>query len=260
MGHEAFVHYENEILSDDFYRDEFSKSSQVSAPDFWRRFGGQPDFTRKRVLDFGSASGGMIHRLMEAGAASAVGVDLDLGASHYAKKRLRHEWGEKVEIIIEDIRKVDFAPVDVIVSQNTMEHVSELEEVVAALLEKAKPGADMYIGYAPLWYSPYGNHNCPKNKYPWQHLVLGDQYVLDAMHELLNRSYPTVAAAGFNCKTPQDFRRAFKRQSVEVVSLRRNAGSGGLRTMVNRLGLVPATIPLLEKYFTTGMYWHLRKK
>ncbi len=254
-----FEHYENEILGDEFYASEFDRHYQVSAPDFWRRFGGQPDVKGKRVFDFGSGSGGMIHRLMEAGASSAVGVDLDLGASQYAKKRLAQEWGDKVEIYSEDIRTVDFAPVDLIVSQNTMEHVSPLDEVLDAVVQTAAPGAELYFGYAPLWYSPYGHHHCPPTKIPWLHLMKGDQIVLDHMFERFGRRYPTVKAAGFNCKTPTDFRRAFGNQPLELLSLRRNPGSGGLRSVVNRLGLLPANIAALEKYFTTGMYWHLRK-
>lgn len=254
------MHYENEVLSDEFYASEFQRHYSVSAPDFWRRFGGQPDVRGRRVLDFGSGSGGMIHRLMEAGASSAVGVDLDFGASKYAKKRLAEEWGDRVAIICEDIREVDFDAVDVIVSQNTMEHVSPLDEVLSAVVDKAAPGAELYFGYAPLWYSPYGNHRCPKNKVPWQHLILGEKYVLDHMRDHKQRDYPSVRDAGFNCKTPAEFRAAFAKQPLDLVSLRRNAGSGGVRSLVNRAGLLPTVIPGLEKYFTTGMYWHLRKR
>lgn len=254
------THYESEVLSDEFYAKEFDRHYAVSAPDFWRRFGGQPDVKGKRVFDFGSGSGGMIHRLMQAGASSAVGVDLDFGASQYAKKRLTQEWGDKVEIICEDIRAVDFAPVDMVVSQNTMEHVSPLDDVLSAVIQKAAPGAELFFGYAPLWHSPFGNHRCPKNKIPWEHLIKGEKYVLDYMRDHKNRDYPTVTAAGFNCKTPADFRKAFLKQPLDLMSLRRNAGSGGMRSVVNRMGLVPASIPGLEKYFTTGMYWHLRKR
>lgn len=259
QSQDDLIHYENEDLGDEFYAAEFDRHYSVSAPDFWRRFGGQPDIKGKRVFDFGSGSGGMVHRLMEAGASSAVGVDLDVGASRYAKKRLAEEWGDKVEIICDDIRKVDFAPVDMIVSQNTMEHVSPLDEVLSSVVAKAAPGAELYFGYAPLWYSPYGHHHCPPTKIPWLHLMKGDQIVLDHMNAMLDRNYSSVAAAGFNCKAPADFRRAFGAQPLEVLSLRRNPGSGGLRSFANRLGLIPAAIPGLEKYFTTGMYWHLRK-
>lgn len=254
------AHYENEVLSDEFYASEFDRHHGVSAPDFWRRYGGQPDVRGKRVFDFGSGSGGMIHRLMEAGASSAVGVDLDFGASQYAKKRLTQEWGERVEIFCEDICTVDFAPVDLVVSQNTMEHVSELDPVLSAVVGKAAPGANLYFGYAPLWYSPFGHHHCPPTKLPWLHLIKGDQIVLDHMREKMGRDYPSVRAAGFNCKEPVDFREAFGKQPLDLISLRRNPGSGGWRSVVNRVGLLPASIPGLEKYFTTGMYWHLRKR
>lgn len=254
------THYEFTIHDKEFYASEFDRHRFVSAPDFWRRYGGVPDVRGKRVFDFGSGAGGMLHLLMEAGAASAVGVDLDVGASDYARERLSQEWGaDKIEIYCQDLREVEFAPADLVVSQNTMEHVWPLKETLDAVVDKATPGGDIYIGYAPLWYSPFGHHQHPKTSIPWLHLLRGDQLVLDAMEQDLDIRYKTVKEAGFNCCTPADFRAAFAAQPADIVELRRNPGSGGWKTIVSQMLLLPGVVPPLEKYCTTGMYWHLRR-
>lgn len=253
-------HYEYVVHDDEHYSRDFDKHLHVSSADFWRRFGGQPDVRGKRVLDFGSATGGMIHRLMEAGAASAVGVDLDFGSSQYARKRLAEEWGDRVEIVCEDVRGIQVEPVDLIVSQNTMEHVSPLKEILSAVVQTCKPGGQMYFGFTPLWHSPFGHHHNPRTKIPWLHLLRGDQIVLDALEQKLGRKYSSIAEAGFNQVTAAQFREAFASLPADVVDLRRNPGPGGWRSFVSQLGLLPAKIPPLEKYFTTGMYWHLQKR
>ena len=43
--------------------------------DFWQRFGGAPDLRGKRLLDFGCNRGGSVHRALQEGATTAVGID-----------------------------------------------------------------------------------------------------------------------------------------------------------------------------------------
>jgi 2-polyprenyl-3-methyl-5-hydroxy-6-metoxy-1,4-benzoquinol methylase len=237
----------------------FEQHYRKSSADFWHRFGGQPDVAGKRVFDFGCSTGGMVHRLMKAGAVSAVGVDLSDRAIAYASERLPAEWGDRVEIYKEDVRKLDFEAVDLLVSQNTLEHVMALDETLAAVLARCKPGADLYFGFSPLWYSPFGHHHYPRTRLPWLHVLKGDKVVLDAFRERVGKDYASIEDAGFNRATPDDFRTALSKLPVEIISARRNIGASPLRTLMSRSLLIPAVIRPLEKYLTVGMYWHLRK-
>ncbi len=255
-------HYESEIHDQGHYARDFERHYAVSAPYFCERFAAFPDVRGKRVLDFGCATGGLLHRLMQAGASYGVGIDLDRGSTDYARERLVQEWGrDKVSILCEDIVGMRIAPVDVVISQNTMEHVSQLKNTMRALVAACKPGGDIYLGFGPLWFSPFGHHQYPRTSIPWLHLLRGDRVVLNALEERTGRRYRDIRAAGFNACTPADFRAAFLAdKSVELVSLRCNYGSGGWKRLVSRLLLAPARIPFLEKYLITSMYWHLRKR
>ena len=205
----------------------YAKSSAL----FWRRFGGQPDLTGKRVLDFGCATGGMVHRVLKAGASSAVGIDLSKRAIDYAKPRLAEEWGDRADIRRGDIRIEQFDPVDVVVSQNTLEHVDPLVETLLAVVDKVKPGGELYFGFSPLWYSPYGHHRYPPGKMPWRHLIQGDEVVLESMEKLGGTRYASIAEAGFNKATPADFYAAFDALPVSVISMKTNLTEGGLKSL-----------------------------
>ena len=238
----------------------FERHYRDSSADFWARFGGMPDVEGKRVLDFGCSTGGMVHRLMKAGASTAVGIDLSARAIAYAKERMAEEWGDRVDIRCEDVIEADIEPVDFIVSQNTMEHVMPLKETLTAVVNLCKPGGEMDFGFSPLWHSPHGHHNYPKTRVPWWHLLKGDDVVLDAFRDRVGKDYATVQEAGFNCATPSDFREAFHAQDVDVLSLRYNVGRSPVRTAISQAFRFPSVVPALEKYVTVGMYWHLRKK
>lgn len=237
----------------------FEQHYKTSSASFWKRFNGMPDLRGKRVMDFGCGSGGMIHRLMEAGASSAVGIDLSERAITYAAARLEQEWGSAVDIRLGDIANEHFDPVDVIVSQNTLEHVYPLYETMMEVVGRAKPGADLYFGFSPLWYSPYGNHQYPPGRTPWKHLVLGDKIVLDAFRDIAGVSYASIADAGFNKAVPRDFYELFERLPVQRVSLRANVFDSSAKTLLMKNVLSVGKVLGLEKYLTVGIYAHLKK-
>lgn len=237
----------------------FEMQARSAWADFWQRLGGVPDLAGKRVLDFGCNRGGGVHRALQLGATSAVGVDINPITTDFARERLQAEWDDKADIRCGDIRDMELEPFDLVFSTNTMEHVEDPQSVLSALVGLCKPGADLYFGFSPLWFSPFGHHHYPATRVPWLHVLKGDKVVLDAMAEQTGHRYGSVREAGFNCATPRDFRMALAAQDVEVVSSKRNVGRTSLRSMASQALLALGVVPALEKYVTVGMFWHLRK-
>ncbi len=227
--------------------------------DFWRRFGGAPDLRDKTLLDFGCNRGGSVHRAMQEEAARAIGVDTNPVTTSFGSEKLSRSWGDRAQILCGDIRDLEIDPVDVVMSTNTMEHVEDIEGSLSALVAACRPGGELFIGFSPLWYSPYGHHHYPRTRLPWMHLLRGDDFVLDDLARHVGLRYETLQQAGFNRATPDRFRAALAAQDVEVLSARRNIGRSRWRSFVSQSMLALAVIPALEKYVTVGFYWHLRK-
>ncbi|MGB3796423.1 MAG: class I SAM-dependent methyltransferase [Alteraurantiacibacter sp.] len=227
--------------------------------DFWQRFGGQPVLHGKRVLDFGCNRGGSVHRALQEGAASAVGIDVNSITTQFGQEKLSRIWGDRTEILCGDIRDMETEPFDIVISINTMEHVADIEGTLSGMVAKCRPGGELFIGFGPLWYSPYEHHHYPRTRLPWMHLLRGDDFVLDDLAKYVGRRYDTPQEAGFNCETPDRFHAALRAQDVEILSARRNVGRSAWRSRVSRSMLAFAVVPALEKYVTVGIYWHLRK-
>ncbi|MEM7781475.1 MAG: class I SAM-dependent methyltransferase [Pseudomonadota bacterium] len=243
----------------EFDERRFAETLNGRLPEFWRRFGGMPDVAGKRVLDFGSGRGAMVQMLMVAGASSATGIELNPNTTDYAKWKVASQWDGRVEFLCEDIRDIELEPADIVVSSDTMEHVIDLPETLAAVVDACKPGGELFIGFSPLWHSPYGHHGLIAPKRPWAHLPRGNRAFLDRLKDAQGNTPDTIQQMGFNGATPADFRAALKDLPLEIVSSRRNLASSPIKQLAMKALLIPSIIPAVEKYVTVGMYWHLRR-
>ena len=238
----------------------FANQAGSEWDDFWRRFGGAPDLRGKTLLDFGCNRGGSIQRALRDGAAQATGVDINPYTTRWGREKLRKQWGERAQILCGDISTLSPGPVDIVMSTNTMEHVSDIGGTLRALVAACRTGGELFIGFSPLWFSPYGNHGYPRSRIPWNHLLRGDDIVLDDLARHLDWRYDTVQEAGFNCATPDQFRAGLAGLDVEILSARRNVGRSRMRTLISQSILALSVIPALEKYVTVGFFWHLRRR
>lgn len=242
-----------------FNEQRYTASITQTLPQFWARFGGLPNVTGKHVLDFGCARGGMVHTVLNAGAKSAAGIDINPHYIDFAKAKHGPQWGTRAQFICGDIREETLEPADIITSCNVMEHVMDLPETLAALVNCAKPGGELFIGFSPLWHSPYGHHRLMESRLPWAHLPRNNRAFLDRLIDDDGDSPKTIQELGFNGAAPADFRAALKGLPVEVISARRNVATSPLKQIAMKAMLLPSLIPSLEKYVTIGIYWHLRR-
>jgi ubiquinone/menaquinone biosynthesis C-methylase UbiE len=150
---------------------------------------------------------------------------------------------------------------DVIVSQNTFEHVGDVDAVLASFKRLLKPGGAAYIGFSPLYHSPFGDHGELRApvRLPWLHLIAGKKRVIAAYNRANGEAVTTLAECGFNGLKPADFRAAFARSGLQIESLRINPTEGPVKRAAMRIFALLAKLPGLEPLFTTGIYVVLRK-
>jgi 2-polyprenyl-3-methyl-5-hydroxy-6-metoxy-1,4-benzoquinol methylase len=115
-----------------------------------------PYIQRKRVLDIACGVGYGSKILVELGADSVTGVDISLEAIQYAKQHYAHS---KIEYHIQDAMTFeDTKPYDVIISLETIEHLSDPHAFINRLPTLLKPNG-ILIGSVPITcssdFNPY---------------------------------------------------------------------------------------------------------
>jgi ubiquinone/menaquinone biosynthesis C-methylase UbiE len=250
--------------SDQFDVDAGFESGLVAAPEFWSRMGTVPIFQDKRVLEVGSGLGSLSASIGLAGAKSVIGVDIWEPRVAFANAKVRQRFPQlsNVQFLSTPVEQLDPEDrFDIIVSQNTFEHIADIDTVLAAFRRLLAPGGRAYIGFSPLYNSPYGDHGELRApvRLPWLHLLAGRKRVIAAYNRANAEAATTLAQCGYNGHKPATFRQAFDRCGLEVEQIRVNPGEGRLKRVAMAGFKAIALSPGLEPYFTVGMYVVLRQ-
>lgn len=233
----------------------FEIQAQRSNAEFWRRFGRRPDFRGKQVLDFGCGHGALSLEMAAEGA-RVLGIDLDAERIGWARE---HVTGRHVSGGLE-FRAVDItllAPrgeYDVIVSKDTFEHVLDLPRVLVAMREALVPGGEIWTGFSPLYYSPWGDHGRTGLKLPWAH-TLPTRIVNAAATRFQRRPIRSPVDLELNGLTPAAFRRQVAEAGLSIESAAYNRSDKRLTLVLDWLRRYPP----LERYTTVGIYAVLRR-
>ena len=244
--------------------DEAFEIGLSATGNLWRRLGMKPDFTGLDVLEVGSGLGFLTADIALAGAKSVLGVDIWQPRVEWGAKKLAQRFPQLTNATFDSTPTNEMtgqARFDVIVSQNTFEHITDIQGVLESFHRLLRPGGKAYIGFSPLYHSPFGDHGelRAKVRLPWLHLIAGRERVIAAFNQANDENVTTLAECGYNGFKPADFRHAFANSGLVVESLRINPTEGGLRQRAMDVFAMLSKIPGLEPYFTTGMYVVLRK-
>jgi len=234
-------------------------AQRQKAPGFWNRFESPPDFTGKRVLDLGCGYGALVVDMLERGAAHCTGIDLSAERVERARQFARLT-GHDGQATFEsgDIRSSPGRDFDVIVSKDTFEHIDDLTGLMDAIVSRLKPGGRFYVGFGPLYHSPFGDHGW-YSRMPWGHVAAGREAVVRRINAREKASLASIQEAGLNGLTPADFRRHLQHADTRLLSLTVNSVEG----MAKRMAIGPMNllrqVPGLEPYFTVSMYAVLQR-
>lgn len=132
----------------------------------------------RTILDFGCGDGEQVVALALRGARRVVGVDTNPRVLVNARK-LASEHGvtDRVEFmeVLPAERQGTF---DLVVSQNSMEHIPEPERLFTLMQDALAPGGALLVTFGPPWYAPYGSHAQYFTKVPWVNLLFSERTVL----------------------------------------------------------------------------------
>ena len=122
------------------------------------------------VLDFGCGFGDQVAAMNEKYGALVTGVDTDLSYIEAARKRY-----PSLEFVTE-------VPVgrtwDVVVSINAMEHYTDPDAALQAMLRLTRRGGRVLITFGPPWWAPYGSHMDLFCRLPWAQLWFSEAAIM----------------------------------------------------------------------------------
>jgi SAM-dependent methyltransferase len=232
----------------------------ADTPRFWRRLGGPVDVAGLDVLDFGCGHGALSLDAAERGARSVLGIDLSTQRIDFARRVVAPRAAGRLAfecVRVEDLPRS--AGFDVILSKNTMEHVSPLGPTIAELASRLRPGGRLALGFSPLWYSPWGDHGELGTRIPWAHVVAGERAVLARFNERNQSLCGSLPEAGYNMATPAAYAAALAATGMIAERFTVNAHEGGAKGVLMDTMRLLRNIPGLEPFMTVGMYGVWRK-
>lgn len=233
---------------------------------FWRAFGLEdaPDMRGKRVLEIGCGQGERCEEMVHRGAAYVVGLDIDEHSYDIAQSRhaaLPEGEASKLSFHFGKLDTLAVGDFDIVVSENSFEHIMNVAEVLEEISEKLSPKGRVFLGFGPLYYSPMGDHGWIRQilpfrrvfPWPWGHVLFPEAYLqkkLSTLHGTpvdFEQNWPYLT---LNRHTPADFVRLFEQSPLKIVTLEKNPA----HSVLGRLFRILSKLPFGQKYLTWGIY------
>lgn len=174
------------------------------------------------VLDFGCGLGLQSIALSKLGAHRVIGLDTNARAIQQATKLAKEAGVDAAVIFTEALPQEYFGSVDVVISQNAMEHFSDPERVLGEMVKALKPDGRLLITFGPPWFAPYGSHMHFFTKIPWVNLFFSESSVMSARARFRGdgASRYEEVESGLNRMTLRKFERILKSKALEPEFLR----------------------------------------
>lgn len=171
-------------------KDQYSEWRVEEMVRSWSHFSNR-SIDGKDVLDFGCGEGPLsLHLARTAAPRSMVGVDLDERAIARALTALarssQEDWSCTPEFLLSEPTRVPVADtsVDTILAFDCVEHIMDLETIMAEWRRVLRPKGRVLIEWCPF-KGPWGPHMHNLIPIPWAHVLFGEQ----ALFECAERIY-----------------------------------------------------------------------
>ncbi len=220
---------------------------------FWNRFD-KPNFKNTTVLDVGCGHGRMCIDIALEGANKVIGIDIDKHRIEFAKDNLKTNFPHLVEII--EFFELNLSGLNAyrnfnyIISKDTFEHIIDLPILLESMKDRLKPYGKIFVGFAPLYNSFYGDHMLTKALLPWFHLIIPESILLRRLNRNRKVKIQKIQDLGLNKYSLKDYIRIFNNSSMTLKSFKVNISDNPVLKAFNFLRKLPG----LDEFFTHNVY------
>jgi SAM-dependent methyltransferase len=243
------------------YRETNFRRAYRQTESMFRRFGDRVNLDGADVLDIGCGRGPTCIYAALHGARRAIGVDTDEDHIEFARAKVERDYpalNDRVAFVLTRGRLEELAGerFDLIISQNSFEHYSDPEQIVADAGRALREGGSLAIAFAPPWKSPSGGHLQAITKVPWAHLLFSEHVVMAKRRELIpHEQVFSYEDYGLNRMTLARFRTIMNRSGLECTFFATNLSDRPQMKLMR----AASRLPFAEEYFTHNIYSIWRK-
>jgi len=249
------------------------------------------NFKNKKVLEIGSGWGALSTKIALSGAKKVFGIDINKELIDFSNNVISKKYpylSKNLRFVcckIKDLKEYNF---DYIVSENTFEHIYNLDKFLDQAKKRLKINGKLYSIFAPLYYSPFGDHRrfyramerynnikIPQIVFPWMHLIIPDKIlnkIVEYFYRLKNnREIKFNVHEGINKLKLYQYKSIFHNSGFYVKSFKTNHSyfeyqiknrmkNLRLAKILIKIFRIMQNIAFLKEYFTVSIMVKLIKK
>ena len=230
----------------------------------------------KDVLDFGCGDGALATTLMDAGAKSGHGIDVDQRGLDRFAERLRRYTGKLPTYSLGEYSSIPLpsSAFDAIYCFDVLEHVMDYRAIIPEWFRVLRPRGSVYIWWQPYWH-PFGHHVSDWVPIPWVHRFLNDNEMTEVCARVVD--WPGFDAPLWDRRPDGSIRNRFRephggflnkltvREFESVCAdagftlARRQFTPFSMRQPARAISAALSKVPLTRDYFTSVALYELRR-
>lgn len=237
---------------------DYFKKGEVENPQFWSRLKRDPSFEGLTVLDIGCGHGSLCVDMASKGTKKVVGIDINDKLIRFARENVLLNYPQlqdKIDFRCCDIAELDEGEsFDIIVSKSAFEHILNLDNVLFEIYKRLKTGGKLYVGFGPLYNSPFGDHKRTKAIIPWGHLIFPESFLIKRLNITRQNKIESIHNLGLNKLSLSEYKDILFNSGLDVLFFGVNGN-----TPIPRLFSLIRRVPFLEEYFSISLFCILEK-
>jgi len=205
------------------------------------------------------------------GARQVVGIDIRESAVRDAANFVSTElpaYVDRIRFSSAPIGELERQAFDLVVSKDAFEHIIDAPTMLRELSYRLSPSGRMFIGFSPLYHSPYGDHDRRRTAFrdwgaagallaavPWGHLVM-EPLIVRRHRKIQGRDIQTIQDLNLNAMNIDEFRRYIEEAGLMEHYFATNQGHNPLRVLFSMF----TRVPVLRRYCTYNAYCILQHR